>query len=319
MRRCWLILIAALCASTPGAAPAFAGDYDGRRVLHIDSYHRGNEWNDRIADAVRDTLEGTGVELKIIHLDTKRNDSEEFKRAAALRAKEVIEAFAPDVVTTSDDNAARYLIMPHYRDADLPFVFSGLNWDASTYGLPYSNVTGMVEVSPIPQILRLLRQYARGDRVGYIAEDTETKRKELEYHEKLFGIRYDEVYLVRSFDEWKEAFLRAQDEVDMLVILGVAAVSGWDDEAAQAFAEKHTRIPTGTDFGWLMHVAMLGVGKLPEEQGRWAARAALKILDGVPPSRIPLAYNKEGRLHFNTRIAANLGVTEVPPLAQLVP
>ena len=129
-----------------------------------------------------DTLAGTGVELKIIHMDTKRNPSEEFNRAAALRAKEVIESFRPDVVTTSDDNAAQYLIMPYYKDAELPFVFCGLNWDASTYGLPYANVTGMVEVSPIPQILRLLRSYAKGDRIGYLTEDTTTKRKELEYH-----------------------------------------------------------------------------------------------------------------------------------------
>ena len=58
---------------------------------------------------------------------------------------------------------------------------------------------------------------------------------------------------------------------------------------------------------------------MPEEQGRWAALAALKILDGVDPSRIPLAYNKEGRLYFNRQIAARLGIEEYPPLAALVP
>jgi LmbE family N-acetylglucosaminyl deacetylase len=299
--------------------PVIAGGYEGKRVLHIDSYHLGNEWNDRIADAVRATLEGTGVELHIIHLDAKRRSLEEEKRAAALQAKEMIETFRPDVVTASDDDAAKYLIMPYYRDAELPFVFCGLNWDASVYGLPYSNVTGMVEVSPIPQIIRLLRGYARGDRIGYLTENTETKRKELEYHEKLFGIRYDKVYLVRTFEEWKEAFLRAQDEVDLLVTLGVAAVTGWDDDGARALAENYTKIPAGTDFAWLMHFNLLAVGKVPEEQGRWAARAALKILDGVQPSRIPLTYNKEGQLYFNTKIAVRLGIKAAPPLAQLVP
>ncbi len=303
-----------MVSATAGAAP-----YAGRRILHVDSYHQGNEWNDRIAAAVRDTLAGTGVELRIIHLDTKRNPSEASKEAAARRAIEVIEAFQPDVVTTSDDNAAKYLIMPHYRDAELPFVFCGLNWDASVYGFPYRNVTGMVEVSPIPQIIRLLESHARGARCGYIAENSLTKRKELEHHEKLFGIRYERTYLVDSFAEWKESFVRAQAEVDKLMILGVGALSDWDDEEARALAEATTSIPTGTDFGWLMPVAMLGVGKVPEEQGRWAARAALRIIDGVPPSAIPLTYNKEGQLYFNARIAANLGVTEYPPLARLVP
>ena len=314
-----VILCFAVLLSWMGQAVADTGTYENKRVLHVDSYHQGNEWNDRIAQAVRDNLAGTGVELKIIHLDTKRKPSEEEKRASALNAKHIIETFRPDVVTASDDDAAKYLIMPYYRDAKLPFVFCGLNWDASVYGMPYVNVTGMVEVSPIPQIVRLLRGYGRGDRLGYLAEDTETKQKEVEFHGKLFGIHYDRVYLVRTFDQWKQAFLDAQREVDMLVIFGVAAVAGWDDEAARDWVEQHTAIPTGTDFAWLMHLNLLGIGKVPEEQGRWAARAALKILDGVPPSRIPLSYNREGSLYFNTTIAARLGIKAPPPLAQLVP
>lgn len=315
----WQLAAVAVVAAVLGwANAAAAGAYDGKRILHIDSYHRGNQWNDRIADAVRDTLAGTGVELKIIHLDTKRHQSDEFGREAGLRAKEIIETFDPDVVTTSDDNAARFVIMPYYRDGDVPFVFCGLNWDAATYGLPYANVTGMVEVSPIPQIIRLLRGYARGDRIGYLTENTETKRKELEYHKKLFGIEYDKVYLVDTFAEWKDAYLRAQQEVDMLIILGVAALADFDENAARELAETRTEIPSGTDFAWLMPFTMLGVGKVPEEQGRWAARAALKILDGVPPSQIPLTYNREGKLYFNRNIAAQLGITEYPALAEFV-
>jgi hypothetical protein len=177
----------------------------------------------------------------------------------------------------------------------------------------------MVEVSPVPQIIKLLKQYAAGNRLGYLTEDTETKRKELDYHKKLFNIEYDRVYLVKSFAEWKESYLRAQDEVDMLIILGVAALADWNDKEAQTLAENHTKIPSGTDFSWLMHISMLGVGKSPEEQGRWAAQAALKILDGVDPSRIPLTHNKEGKLYFNQNIAASMGITAIPPLAIVVP
>jgi ABC-type uncharacterized transport system, periplasmic component len=298
---------------------AAGGPYDHKRVLHIDSYHQGNEWNDRIAQAVRDTLADTGIELKVIHLDAKRKSTEEQKRASALEAKSVIESFRPDVVTASDDDAAKYVIMPYYRDLGLPFVFCGLNWDASVYGLPSSNVTGMVEVSPIPQIIRLLHRYGQGDRIGYLAEDTETKRKEVEYHKKLFNIEYDKIYLVRTFSQWKQAFLDAQSNVDILVMFGVGAVTDWDDKAAQDWAEQHTAIPAGTDFAWLMPYSLLGIAKVPEEQGRWAARAALKILDGAPPGKIPLSYNQEGNLFFNKTIAARLGIKAPPPLAQLVP
>jgi ABC-type uncharacterized transport system substrate-binding protein len=63
---------------------------------------------------------------------------------------------------------------------------------------------------------------------------------------------------------------------------------------------------------------LLAVAKLPEEQGRWAAEAALKILSGVEPSRIPLTYNTEGELIFNRRIATRLGISEAPAMATIV-
>ena len=45
------------------------------------------------------------------------------------------------------------------------------------------------------------------------------------------------------------------------------------------------------------------------------ARAALKILDNLSPSEIPLAYNKEGKLYFNAKIGTRLGIAKIPPLA----
>ena len=69
----------------------------------------------------------------------------------------------------------------------------------------------------------------------------------------------------------------------------------------------------------LTAVSLIGVVKSPEEQGRWTAHAALRILEGVPPSDIPLSYNREGELFFNARIARKFGIKDPPPLARAVP
>jgi ABC-type uncharacterized transport system substrate-binding protein len=316
-RALYLVLFSLLTALfLTGTAHA---EVAAKRVLHVDSYHQGNEWNDRIVATLRDTLKERNVELRVFYLDTKRRPAEKHIQEAVQDAKRVIEEFRPDVVTTSDDPAAQYLIMPHLRDASIPVVFCGLNWDASAYGLPYRNTTGMVEVSPIPQIVRLLRRNARGPRLGFLSEDTEVKRKELAYHERLFGITYEKTYLVSSHADWKAAFLRAQQEVDMLMILGVGALADWDPADAKRLAEERSEIPSGTDFEWLTAVSLIGVVKSPEEQGRWAAQAALRILEGVPPSDIPLSYNREGELFFNARIARKFGIKDSPPLARAVP
>jgi hypothetical protein len=71
-------------------------------------------------------------------MDTKRNKKEEEKRRAALKAKELIESWKPGVVITADDNAAKYLLQPYFRDHKIPFVFCGVNWNVDEYGFPYS-------------------------------------------------------------------------------------------------------------------------------------------------------------------------------------
>ncbi|RAH99012.1 ABC transporter substrate-binding protein [Acuticoccus sediminis] len=310
-----------MLASAVGAlvtASAVKARAQAPRVLHVDSYHQGNEWNDRIAAECRRIIEGAGGQWRIFHLDAKRRPAPEQIEEAARRATEIVAEWKPDVLTTSDDPAAEYLIMRYYRDADLPVVFCGVNWDASVYGLPYTNTAGMVEVSAIPQIISLMRPLAKGDRLGLITEETPTKRKEMKEHIRLFDLHYDRTWFVSDFEAWTEGFLEAQEQVDMLLLLGVGAVTDWDDRAARRLAQTRTAIPTGTDFPWLMPYALLGVGKRPEEQGRFAAETALAIAAGTDPRDIPIAYNTEGDLLFNPLIARHLGVAKIPPLATLV-
>ena len=141
---------------------ASGGDFDDKKVLYIDSYHEGYPWSDGMTEAITGLIEGSGVELKIHRMDTKRNGSEAFKKEAALKAKAVIESFTPDVVIATDDNASKYLIAPFYKGKNLPFVFAGVNWDAKPYGFPASNVTGMIEVNAYPDLIALLTPLAKG-------------------------------------------------------------------------------------------------------------------------------------------------------------
>jgi len=61
-----------------------------------------------------------------------------------------------------------------------------------------------------------------------------------------------------------------------------------------------------------MKYALLGITKIPEEQGEWQAGTALKILDGASPSSIPLVKNKRGKLMVNLKIAEKLGAVFSP-------
>ena len=71
----------------------------------------------------------------------------------------------------------------------------------------------------------------------------------------------------------------------------------------QSFVNANTTIPTGSAYDFMAHCTLFTFAKVAEEQGFWAAKAALKILDGTSPSQIPLEKNKEGKLIINMQIA----------------
>ena len=247
---------------------------------------------------------------KDCRMDTKRNKTDAQKTAAALEAKAAIEAFEPDVVIASDDNASKYLIAPHYKGGQLPFVFCGVNWDASGYGFPASNVTGMVEVNDVVGLIDQLKQFAQGDRIGFIAGDALINHKEVENYRKTFNLDVTP-YFAKNFEDWKRGFEELQQKVDLLIVYNFAAVDGWDTDAAKAFVQKHTRIPTGTMQQGPMDYALIGFLKVPEEHGEWSARTALRILDGVSPADIPVTRNEKGMLMVNMKIAQAMGM-EIP-------
>ncbi|MGB5671457.1 MAG: hypothetical protein WBM71_12995, partial [Sedimenticolaceae bacterium] len=72
---------------------------------------------------------------------------------------------------------------------------------------------------------------------------------------------------------------------------------------------------TVTSHEWMMPVTMLGMTKVPEEQGEWAGRVALQLLDGVPADSIPVIANRKWDLFLNPSLIEAAGL-ELP--AQLL-
>jgi len=286
------------------ASPAAAA----KKLLYVDSYHPEYIWSADIATGIRSVLsEREDVELKAFYMDTKRNQSEEAKQTAALEAKTLIETWQPDVVIAADDNAAKYLIVPYFTNSRLPFVFCGLNWDASVYGFPTPNVTGMTEVALYEPTIAALAGFAKGTRLGYLASDTVSERKEYENIVQRFPSPLDTRF-TRTFAELKEAFLELQETTDLVLIQECRSVQGFDHRAMVEFVLQNTRVPTGALQRYLTHYALLTFAKVGEEQGEYAARTALEILGGKSPLDFPVVSNQQAKTYLNLRIAKQLGV-----------
>lgn len=69
----------------------------------------------------------------------------------------------------------------------------------------------------------------------------------------------------------------------------------------------NSRIPTGCDLDFVAPYAFLAYTRVAQEQGRYAAQTALKILDGTPVNSIPITKNVEGDLIINMELANAVG------------
>ena len=288
--------------------PSVAGPGAGK-CLYVSSYHRGYAWSDGVEQGLRRLLTGH-CEIRQIDMDTKRNKSDEFKRSAAEAVKREIESWQPDVVIVSDDNAAKYVVQEYYRDADTPFVFSGVNWTAKEYGFPYRNVTGIIEVAPLEAMLTHAVKYAGGAKKAiYLGADTLTEKKNLErvagVSAKL-GIELEGI-LVADAGEWKAAY-RAAQEADFIVMGSYSGIAGWNAAELAAFAVEHARKLTVTSHDWMMPFSTIGFTKIPQEHGEWAAQTAIEILKGRSPQEIPIVANREWDLWLNAAHLESTGV-----------
>lgn len=290
------------------------------KILYVNSYHEGYEWSDGIEKGLIEALEvseeSTGftgfrnnsLELRIQRMDTKLNHSESFKERAASEALSLIKSWKPDIVIVSDDNAAKYLVSPHLMDSPIPIIFCGVNWDASVYGFPTDNITGMVEVTPYEPLFEEIKKHADGDRVGILSSSSLSANRELQYLKSVIGEDKGEVIQVKTFNEWKKAFLKFQQTVDYLLIFSQVGIDGWNEEEARQFVMKNGIIPSGSTLTNTAPLALVTFARVSEEQGWWSGKRALDIINGKSVSDIAVARNIQHTLFLNMDIAGKLGI-----------
>jgi ABC-type uncharacterized transport system substrate-binding protein len=292
----------------------------GKKVLYINSYHPGYSWSDGIQKAIMEVLTPAGVEVRTLLLDTYRQKSPEHLAAVSAEAKKTIDEWKPNVVLLSDDPAIKGVYATFYKGQELPFVFCGVNWNASAYGVPAKNITGMVEVCPVKELLAEMQKLQPGKTIGYLASEGLTPQKDGEMSAQLLGVKFESI-LAKDLAAWKKGFQDLQAKVDLLILGVNAGIGDWNEAEAVKFVEQNAQKVSGSWHDYLNGLSLVAFNKLPAEQGTWAAETVLKILKGTPVGSIPVTSNKAGELVFNVKIAKQVKVTpsvEVLQSARLI-
>jgi ABC-type uncharacterized transport system substrate-binding protein len=287
---------------------------EAARCLYVSSYHAGYEWNDGIERGMDPLLKGR-CDVQRFYMDGKRHLDREYAEAKAREALALVESWQPDVVIAADDNAAKYLVMPHLRNAKVPVVFCGINWTGAPYGFPYDNATGMIEVGPIEPLMREVKGAVKNPRRGVFLSAAEmTQYKEFEMTREAYGRDGIEVKhtVVTSMAAWEQGLLAAQRNADFVVIGNYAGISDWDGERARRFMLRHARKFTVAYLEWMAPYAMLTMAKIADEQGEWAAKVAVMVLDGTSPKNVPVVANRRWNMYVNARLLESGGY-RLPP------
>jgi len=278
------------------------------KIFFVNSYNKGYSWSDDIERAFKKSLNRSflNYELRFFRMDTKNDQEEAYIEERARAAYGQIEEWQPDIVIGSDDNFVKYLVLPYLLGTETPVVFCGVNWDAAGYGLPAQNVTGMVEVDPIEESLALLKRFARGDRVGLLFREEDFNHTIHRGIEQMLGAPVDTVAFASTFEQWKDSYLKMQEDADMMILYTPINIEGWDDREALSFIYAHTKIPVATTMEQQIPFALLGDMKINEEQGWWLGKTVISILEGTPVDTIPLGTNRESKLVINMAMAKQL-------------
>lgn len=287
------------------------------RAFYVNSYHRGYGSSDAIMLAVQEGLAKANVDLDIHYLDGKRNQDALPEAAAAAIAK--IRERKPDVILVSDDDAMQHLVAPHLREGPTPVLFCGVNWTADPYAVPNKFVTGMLEVLPVEETIRLVKaQLPDIKDLFVLSEDSLAEQKNRRYLDPIYWrCGLSTTYgLVPDFEEWKQAFRWANRNTQVVFFGTHGAIRHWDEEAAVAFIREHIRVPVFSCNEWMIRYSVVGRVKVAREPGDWLAQQALRVLNGTKPEEIPLSRNKESRVLGNQDLAARVHF-ELPPEAEI--
>jgi len=277
------------------------------KIVYINSYHKGHPSSDEIMEGFVKNMPTDSFEVISFYMDTKRNPSKEFIQTKAAQLLDSIVNIKPELLVVSDDNAVKYLLEPNLDKLKMPAIFCGVNWTDKDYKLPRNQVTGIIEILPVSDALKILKQhYPTSQNLLVLNENTTTSRKEEQILDTLFR-EYNLLAtynLVDNFEQWKTAFKEGNQKYDMIYISTHAAVKEWNKDSAIEFITKNIKVPVFTCEDFMMPYAVLGHTKIAEEHGIWAANTAKRVLSGTSPGNIPVTKNKESNKWLNAELAA---------------
>jgi len=263
-----------------------------------------------VYSGIREGLATIGIEPEFQYLELDSLQSDEEKNAAGDKAIEKALAAKPDLIITLNDNCLKFV---GSRIDSVPVVFAYIFGKPQALGMPKDNVTGVLRRSYAVDIWGMAQKILGAKTVALLSKDGTSMRGVRKYLSAMAdkleagsGVRYKEMYLLNTFDEWKAAVDSFPEDFIYLAdtsritqgdkVLSREEITRWtvDNAKVPVIAATESDVKAGALFAIVTSEQAIGLA---------AAELAAKILDGTAPKEIPYFSSTKGKLVVNVKTA----------------
>ena len=312
-----LPMLSLLVACFPSASAAHEEGL-APEILFIASYHKGDNWTDRLIDAFEHRVRDYRIDLDIHYeyMDRRRVKSDRAEQAFRRFLRDKYDGMKLDLVVCSDDEALDFVVK-HRNDLfnGVPVVFSGMSNLSRTDIGGNTGITGVAEAPDPRGTLRIALKLMPDTRHVAIINDLTAEGRVLrkmvenatasfpgvtftflenlsitDLLQRLQGLPQETVILQMAYDRKKEKTLSFSRYLQVLSkSVNFPVFSLWDHTVGNGVVGGRVV----TSFG----------------QGDEAARMTAKVLQGERPGRLPVVLQEASLYMFDDRQLRRFGIS----------
>jgi putative ABC transport system substrate-binding protein len=264
-----------------------------------------------IYDGINEGLAGSGTDVVYQWVDLDKLKDPAAKAAAGEAAIAKARAEKPDVIIVLNDECLKFVGL---KIDDIPVIFAWVFTNTKLFPeLPKPNVTGVIRRSYAADIWGLANKLMGVKTVALISKKSESMAGVRKYLFALadkieagVGVRYKEMYLVDTFEEWEKTVNTFPEDIIYLAdtsritkgdkVMSRAEITAWT--VANAKVPVIAATEADVEAGGLYSIVTS-----EKAIGQHAADVAQKIMSGTPPSEIEYVQSKKGKLVINMKTA----------------
>ncbi len=280
-------------------------DVTNKKVLLLNSYHKGFLWTDEITRGITETYLKEGIELHIEYMDSKRQWDLDYQSLLTNLLEVKITKHSYDLIITSDDDAFNFAMQNRSKlFPNKPIVFCGLNYINKTVIAKYSNITGINEESNISRNIELISKNHPKIKKIIVITDNSTTGIKIQNSVKEISPLYANIDIQLVFNVSGEELVNVVEEInlDSIILFTIFFTDRngvYFDHIIQDIS-KVAKVPIYGSWDFDLNKGIIGGDLIGGyQQGYEAAELSLSVLKGLDIDKVPVEYKTPTKIIFD--------------------